>query len=108
MACRIAWSQQAVDDLRQVVRFIALDDAVAAAHLAQRILNHLERAAEFPFSNRAVPEKADEAIREVILRPYRIIYHVDSRRDAVHILRICTQPAGYPISSRPGAELQFP
>jgi plasmid stabilization system protein ParE len=96
MACRIAWSQQAVDDLRQIVRFIALDDAVAAAHLAQRILSHLERAGEFPFSNRAVPEKADEAIREVILRPYRIIYHVDSQRDAVHILRIWHSARGIP------------
>jgi len=74
MACRIVWSQTAVEDLRQIVRFIALDDAAAAAGLAGRILKRIEQAAEFPFSNRAVPEKAEESIREVILRPYRIIY----------------------------------
>ena len=96
MAGRIIWSGQGVEDLRQIVQFIALDDATAAASLADRILNHIERAAELPFSNRAVPEKADESIREVILRPYRIIYQVDDRRDAVHILRIWHAARGIP------------
>jgi plasmid stabilization system protein ParE len=58
MACRIIWSQTAVDDLRQIVEFIAIDDAAAAASLADRILNRIERAAELPFSDRAVPESA--------------------------------------------------
>lgn len=96
MACRIVWSQQAVEDLRQIVQFIALDDAVAAATLAGRILNHIERAAELPLSNRGVPERAEESIREIILRPYRIIYHADNRRDAIHILRIWHAARGEP------------
>jgi len=96
MACRIVWSQQAVEDLRQIVQFIAVDDATAAARLAERILYHLERAAELPFSNRAVPEKAEEPIREIILRPYRIVYQVDDRQDALHILRIWHAARGVP------------
>ncbi len=96
MACRIVWSQQAVEDLRQIVQFIALDDAIAAARLADRILAHIERAAELPFSNRAVPEKAEESIREVILRPYRVLYQVDDRRDAIHVLRIWHAARGIP------------
>lgn len=96
MAYRIVWSQTAVGDLGQIVQFIAVDDAVAAASLAERILNGIERAAELPFSNRAVPEKAEESIREVILRPYRIIYQVDHRRDAIHILRIWHAARGGP------------
>jgi plasmid stabilization system protein ParE len=96
MACRIVWSQTAVEDLRQIVQFIALDDAAAAASLADRILNRIERAAELPLSNRVVPEKAEELIREVILRPYRVIYLVDDRRDAIHILRIWHAARGVP------------
>ncbi len=96
MACRIVWSQQAAEDLRQIVQFIALDDAIAAARLADRILSHIERAAELPFANRAVPEKAEESIREVILRPYRALYQVDNRRDAIHILRIWHAARGIP------------
>ena len=96
MACRIVWSQTAVGNLGQIVQFIAVDDAVAAASLAEHILNGIERAAELPFSNRTVPEKAEESIREVILRPYRIIYQVDDRRDAIHILRIWHAARGVP------------
>ncbi len=96
MACRIVWSQIAVGDLRQIVQFIAQDDAVAAANLADRILTRIEQAAELPFSHRAVPEKAEESIREIILRPYRIIYQVDDRRDAIHILRIWHAARGVP------------
>ncbi len=57
MAFQIIWSQTAAEDLREIVKFIASDDAVAAASLADRILNRIEQATEFPFSNRAVPEK---------------------------------------------------
>jgi len=96
MAERIVWSRAAVGDLRQIVQFIAPDDAAAAASLADRILSRIERAAELPFSNRAVPEKAEESIREIILRPYRVIYHVDDRRDAIHILRIWHAARGTP------------
>ena len=46
MAHQVIWSQTAVDDLRQIVEFIAQDDAGAAARLADRILRHIERAAE--------------------------------------------------------------
>jgi len=96
MAYEVIWSQTAVEGLRQIVQFIALDDAVAAASLADRILNRIEQASEFPFSNRAVPEKAEETIREVILRPYRIVYQVDGRRDAIHLLRIWHAARGVP------------
>jgi toxin ParE1/3/4 len=96
MACQIIWSQTAAEDLRQIVEFIALDDAAAAANLAARILNRIERAAELPFSHRSVPEKADGSIREVILRPYRIVYQIDEPRDAIHILRVWHAARGVP------------
>jgi toxin ParE1/3/4 len=96
MACQIVWSQTAVEDLRQVVEFIALDDAAAAAGLAARILKRIEQAVELPFSNRSVPEKTDESIREIILRPYRIVYQIDKQRDAIHILRVWHAARGVP------------
>jgi addiction module RelE/StbE family toxin len=96
MACQVIWSRTAVDDLRQIVEFIASDDTAAAAGLAERILRRIERAAELPSSNRAVPEKAEESIREIILRPYRIVYQVNSQRDAIQILRIWHATRGVP------------
>jgi len=96
MARQIVWSQTAVEDLKQIVQFIGLDDTVAAAGLAERILRRIEQAVALPFSNRAVPEKAEGSIREIILRPYRIIYRADDARDAIHILRIWHAARGVP------------
>ena len=96
MAFQIVWSQTAVEDLREIVKFIALDDAGAAASLANRILTRIERAAELPFSNRGVPERAERSVREVILKPYRIVYEVDDRRGAIHVLRVWHAARGTP------------
>jgi toxin ParE1/3/4 len=96
MAYQVIWSRTAVEDLRQIVQFIALDDPDAAADLADHILNRIERAAEFPLSNRSVPEKTEESIREIILRPYRIVYRVDDRREAIHVVRVWHSARGVP------------
>jgi plasmid stabilization system protein ParE len=96
MAFQIIWSATASEDLKEIVQYIALDDSNAAACLADRILSHIESASTLPFSNRLVPERADELIRESILKPYRIIYQVDEARKAIHILRIWHAARGMP------------
>lgn len=96
MAFQIIWSQTAVEDLREIVQYIAVDDPAAAANLAERIISRIETASDLPFSNRAVPERADRSVREVILKPYRIIYEVDDKRRAVHLLRIWHAARGAP------------
>ena len=96
MAFQIIWSETASEDLREIVRYIALDDSIAAAHLADRIVSRIEIAGNLPLSNRAVPEKDDKTIRESILKPYRIIYQVDDGRNAIHILRIWHASRGVP------------
>ena len=78
------------------MQYIALDDSAAAAHLADRIIRRIETASESPFSNRVVPEKADRSIREIILKPYRILYQVDERRGAIYILRVWHVARGVP------------
>ena len=96
MAFEIIWSATASEDLKEIVQYISRDDPSAAARLAERILSHIETASSFPFSNRAVPEKGDESIREAILKPYRIIYQADKPRNAIHILRIWHAARGIP------------
>jgi toxin ParE1/3/4 len=96
MACQIVWSQTAVEDLREIVQYIALDNPDAAANLADRIIARIEAASELPLSNRVVPERGDKSVREIILRPYRIVYRVDEKRSAVHVLRIWHAARGVP------------
>lgn len=73
MAFQIVWSQTSVEDLKGIVDYIALDDPDAATKLADRIIQRLETTSELPFSNRPVPEKGVDSIREAILKPYRLI-----------------------------------
>ncbi|NLH41572.1 MAG: type II toxin-antitoxin system RelE/ParE family toxin [Planctomycetes bacterium] len=96
MAFRVVWSDTAVEDLKEIVRYIAQDDPQAAVRIAEHIFSSIERASEWPFSNRVVPEKAEESVREAILKPYRIVYQVDADHDTVHILRIWHAARGIP------------
>ena len=96
MAFQIIWSHTAVEDLKGIVHYIALDDPDAAAKLADRIIKRFEDASKLPFSNRVVPEKAEKPVREAILKPYRLIYQVDSNRSVINILRIWHAARGIP------------
>jgi toxin ParE1/3/4 len=96
MAFQIIWTQTAAEDLKEIVQYIAMDDPEAAAKLADRIIICIEHASNLPFSNRSVPEKGEESIRESILKPYRIIYQTDSKREVLHVLRIWHAARGIP------------
>ncbi|MBN1973896.1 MAG: type II toxin-antitoxin system RelE/ParE family toxin [Sedimentisphaerales bacterium] len=96
MAFQIIWTQTAVEDLKEIVQYIALDNPDAAARLAERIISCIENASILPFSNRLVPEKGEYFIRESILKPYRTIYHTDADREVIHVLRIWHAARGIP------------
>ncbi|HPD48240.1 MAG TPA: type II toxin-antitoxin system RelE/ParE family toxin [Anaerohalosphaeraceae bacterium] len=102
MAFRIVWSETATEDLKEIVRYIAMDNPGAAAHLGERLLSRIDAASRLPFSNRAVPEKDDELIRECILSPYRILYQVDENKAAICILRVWHASRGIPETEQSG------
>src|SRR5690242_21863610 len=101
MAFQIIWSRQARDDLQSIVLFIARDNAPVAESFGYRLMAKLDALAQFPQIGRVVPEENDETIREVILRPYRIIYKVLPEEQIVAIARIWHGARGEPdIPSR--------
>ena len=96
MAHKIIWSLQARDDLREVVSFIAADNPTAAETFGYRLMSKVDLLANFPQLGRVVPEENDENIREIILRPYRIIYQVLPTQQVVAIARIWHGARGEP------------
>jgi plasmid stabilization system protein ParE len=88
MAFQIIWSEQARDDLQAIVLFIAQDNPTVAESFGYRLMSKVDTLAQFPQIGRAVPEENDEIIRELILRPYRIIYKVFPENEIVSIVRI--------------------
>jgi toxin ParE1/3/4 len=96
MAYKIIWSLQARDDLREIVLFIAANNPTAAEAFGLRLMTKTDSLANFPQLGRVVPEEHDENIREIVLRPYRIIYQVISAKQIVAIARIWHGARGEP------------
>ena len=87
MAFKIIWSEQALEDLRIVVAFIARGNPAAAESFGYQIISKVDVLAQYPQFGRRVPEEDDETIREIIFRPYRIIYKVLESLMSFHISR---------------------
>lgn len=96
MAYQIVWSLQARDDLRDIVLFIAADNPSAAQAFGLRLINKADSLANFPELGRIVPEQDDRNIREIILRPYRVIYQVLPIGKVIAIVRIWHGARGEP------------
>jgi toxin ParE1/3/4 len=63
-------------DLVGIRDYIASDPSRYAALVIERIINSVERLSVFPESGRTVPELDDPSIREIIVKPYRIVYRL--------------------------------
>ena len=72
----VIWSPQALLDLQSIRDYIAHDSPRYADLVVHRLVAAVERLEAFPQSGRVVPERNDEGIREVIVRPYRIVYRL--------------------------------
>jgi addiction module RelE/StbE family toxin len=96
MAFKIIWSEQARDDLQSIVLFIAQDNPPVAESFGCLLMSKVDVLAQFPLIGRAVPEANDEAVREIILRPYRIIYKVLAEKQMVAIARVWHGARGEP------------
>lgn len=70
----IHWSPQALHDLESIREYIARDSTLYADLVVRRIVAGVDRLASFPESGHVVPERGDPKIREVIVKPYRIVY----------------------------------
>ena len=96
MAFRINWSPSARFDLKDIAAFIAKDKPLAAKQAVNRLLNAVERLSDFPESGRMVPEFSEPEIREMILRPFRIVYRVKKEQHLVIIVRVWHSARGIP------------
>lgn len=73
---RVRWTNTAIEHLASIYEHVGQNSGVYAERLLDRLTRRSEQIAEFPESGRIVPEYRDEQIREVIERPYRIIYRI--------------------------------
>jgi len=71
----------------KIVRYIASYSPEAASRLGKRLLLKTRELGQFPFKGQKVPEFNDPNIRQLVLRPYRVIYRVEDDKKRVSIAR---------------------
>ncbi|MBK9656374.1 MAG: type II toxin-antitoxin system RelE/ParE family toxin [Rhodanobacteraceae bacterium] len=76
---KVYWSHEATRRLRELTAYIAKDSTQAAKQVAAGLLKRSRSLAAPPLLGRKVPEYPDSALREVLERPYRLIYQVTDR-----------------------------
>lgn len=82
----VIWSREAERDLADIASYIAHDSPQNARLIVGRIRRRTEALRDFPRRGRVVPELLELGIsnwREIIIRPYRVIYTVE--HDSVEI-----------------------
>ena len=96
MAYKLIWSPAARDDLHDIVVFIARDNPNRAMSFGYELVSETDRLKDFPESGRVVPEYRNDNIREIVFRPYRLVYRVDRERAVCEIARIWHSARGLP------------
>jgi toxin ParE1/3/4 len=83
---KILWTDPAIEDLRNLHRYIAKDSEVYASSFVERIILAVEKLANFPRLGRVVPEAEEQTIRELLYRNYRLIYRING--DLIEIIAV--------------------
>ena len=102
MGFKIILTPQSLDDLEEIVTFIAKDNSERARTFGNELIDRALSIATFPERGRVVPEIDEPGVREIIHGVYRIIHEVFSDGEAIFVLRFWHGARGEPeIESKP-------
>jgi len=87
MDYRVVLSTSARADLRDIVRYVSIDDSDEALRFGRFLISRSRLLSQSPELGRIVPEFEDELIREIIVRAYRVVYRLDDSRQLVEVIR---------------------
>ena len=96
MGFKVILTPQSQDDLREIVTFIAQGNPERAKTFGNELIDRALTLAELPERGRVVLEISNPAIREIVHRPYRIIYETFPEQNAVYVLRFWHSARGEP------------
>lgn len=80
MTKRVYWTPEALARLDDIEAYIATDTPNVAKEVIARLLARSRQLEAAPLSGRAVPEYPRDDLRELLERPYRLIYRVAAAR----------------------------
>jgi plasmid stabilization system protein ParE len=88
MDWEVVWTEPAVTDLEEIVRFVGERNASAAESLRVELLNHVEVLGRFPLIGPLYEKDSTGRTREIVCRKYRIFYRVVDQARRVEILTV--------------------
>ncbi len=77
MAFRLKWSEEALEDIESIAQYIEKDSPVYAQSVVSKFFEKSENLENFSEAGRIVPELNDNAIREIFVYSYRLIYKIE-------------------------------
>ncbi|MDO8987710.1 MAG: type II toxin-antitoxin system RelE/ParE family toxin [Coriobacteriia bacterium] len=80
------WAPLAEQQVVDAFAYIASERPAAAIKWFDRLVNKTESLSALPDQGRMVPEAQRQSLREVLVEPYRVVYHRD--QDALVILSV--------------------
>ena len=84
---KVHWTNRAKLRLKSIEDYISDKDLKTAKTEIRRILIRSKQISDYPFAGRHVSEYQQEDIREVLERPYRIIYCIkESQIDVLAVM----------------------
>ena len=83
---KVVWSDRALKTLAAIHARISADPEELAHRIIDRILKRGDQLAAFPRSGRIVDQFRRPNIREVIDRPYRIVYRI--KKQEVEVIEV--------------------
>jgi plasmid stabilization system protein ParE len=83
---RVHWTQNAVEHIVNIYEHIALNSPTYANRMVDKITRRSEQITDQPLSSRKVPEYQTDDIRELIEKPYRIIYRI--KADQIDVVAV--------------------
>jgi len=95
--CEIHFLQEAMDDLEEIVLYIAQDSRAAAIRMHEKIIGKVGDLATFPNRGRLIPDKKMSAAgyRVLGIKPYVVFYRVIDNN--LFIYRILHGATNYPL-----------
>ena len=86
MAREVTWTDTASDDLDEVAGYISKDSEFYAATVVRELISAARSLTILSERGRVVREYRDPTIRQLVVRDYRIVYHITD--SFIYVLRI--------------------
>ena len=77
MAREVVWTDPAWEDLTAAAEYIARDSEAYAAAFVQEMKDAATSLSDMAERGQIVPEFGDASIRELLVQPYRLVYHLE-------------------------------